>query len=43
MDLERICRLGVGAGTANATSWDIGHCSSEDIKQYASMVTIEAL
>ena len=43
MELERMCRLGVGAGTANATSWDIGHCSRDEIERYAEMVKIEVL
>lgn len=41
MDLEEMCRLGVGAGTANAKSWDIGHCSRNEIERYAEMVEIE--
>ena len=41
MDLEEMCRLGVGAGTANATSWDIGHCTREEIERYARMVRIK--
>ena len=41
MDLEEMCRLGVGAGTANATSWDIGHCTRLEIERYAEMVKIE--
>jgi len=43
MDLEEMCRLGVGAGTANATSWDIGHCTREEIERYAQMVKIESV
>ena len=43
MDLEEMCRLGVGAGAANATSWDIGHCTREEIERYAEMVRIEVL
>jgi len=42
-DIEQTCRLGVGAGTANATSWDIGHCAREEIERYAAMVKIEAV
>lgn len=41
MDLEEMCRLGVGAGTANAASWGIGHCSREEIQRYAAQVNIE--
>ena len=40
MEFEQMCRLGVGAGTANATSWDIGHCSRAEIEHYATMVEI---
>ena len=43
MDLEEMCRLGVGAGTANAASWDIGHCSREEVERYAAQVNIEKL
>jgi tagatose 6-phosphate kinase len=43
MDLEETCRLAVGAGTANATSWDIGRCSRDEIERYAALVTIERL
>jgi tagatose 6-phosphate kinase len=43
MDFEEMCRLGVGAGTANATSWDIGHCTRQEIERYAEMVRVEEL
>ena len=43
MDIEEMCRLGVGAGTANATSWDIGHCTRVEIERYAQMVEIESV
>jgi 1-phosphofructokinase family hexose kinase len=43
MDLEEMCKLGAGAGTANAASWDIGHCSREEIQRYAEEVSVETL
>jgi len=43
MDLEETCRLAVGAGTANATSWDIGRCSRDEIERHAALVKIERL
>lgn len=39
--LERMARLGVAAGTANAMSWDIGHFTPEEVAAVAEKVRIE--
>jgi tagatose 6-phosphate kinase len=43
MDIEGTCRLAVGAGTANATSWEIGRCSRAEMARYAALVKIARL
>lgn len=39
--LEKMARVGVAAGTANAMSWDIGHFAREDVDAIAQQVRIE--
>lgn len=39
-DLERMARLAVGAGTANAMSWDIAHFTREEAEAVAARVEI---
>jgi 1-phosphofructokinase family hexose kinase len=40
--LEDMSRIGCAAGAANASSWDIGHFSAEEVAQLATQVVIEA-
>ncbi len=41
--LERMARLGVAAGTANATSWDIGHFTREEVEHFAGQVQLQVV
>jgi 1-phosphofructokinase family hexose kinase len=39
--LEKMARLGVAAGAANAMSWDIGHFTPEEVANMAKQVRVE--
>jgi len=43
MELEPMVRLAVAAGTANAMSWDIGHCRREEIEALIPQVVTEKM
>jgi tagatose 6-phosphate kinase len=40
-NLERMARLGIAAGTANAMSWDIGHFTADTVNEVGEKVRIE--
>ncbi|HPO16608.1 MAG TPA: 1-phosphofructokinase family hexose kinase [Candidatus Hydrogenedentes bacterium] len=41
--LERMARLGVAAGTANAMSWDIGHFTREEVDNLVAQVQLQKI